>query len=292
MGCGSSKKQQDVVMVPSEPTPTPSQPPVQNYVDPPQKAQPQSQTGGSNKVPEQPKPVKAPEPRPTEPEAQKPEPPKLESKTPLAPIKSEPKVELAPLKSAAKDLAPLKSEPAKALPPLKSEPTTDAAPSKSEPKSEVQAEPTIKKLKKRVVIFECAGGNDKGPEGFRKATLPVADSLDDRGWSPEIIFYTHAKKEAIFQHVSGIADLYIDRVNPDFIEDKATFDDMLRRLLQHGVVAFNPPSELSSGARKLTSKKKSLSYAVDETSMKYSEKDLQLIDSAVDAIQEVLETNA
>lgn len=267
--------------MPSEPT---ASHPAQNYVEAPQHVEPQSHTGGSNKVPEKPKPVKAPEPRPTEPETQKPEPPKLESKTPLAPVKTE---TIAPLTSAPKDLAPLKSGSAKDLPPIKS---ADSEPHTAGCK--VQAEPTIKKLKKRVVIFECAGGNDKGPEGFRKATLPLADALDDRGWSPEIIFYAHEKKEAIFQHVSGIADLYIDRVNPDFMEDKDKFDDMLRRLLQHGVVAFNPPSETSSGTRMVTSKKKALSYAVDETSMKYSEKDLQLIDGAVDAIQEVLDSNA
>jgi len=44
-------------------------------------------------------------------------------------------------------------------------------------------------MKKHVVIFEARGGSDKGKYGFRNDSKPIIDSLKNRGWSAEIIFY-------------------------------------------------------------------------------------------------------
>ena len=37
-------------------------------------------------------------------------------------------------------------------------------------------------MRNHVVIFEARGGNDKGPYVYRKDSMPIVKSLQDRGW--------------------------------------------------------------------------------------------------------------
>jgi hypothetical protein len=43
-------------------------------------------------------------------------------------------------------------------------------------------------------------------------TLPLCDALRLRGWDAEVVFYTHARREAIFKHVVATADAYVHRI--------------------------------------------------------------------------------
>lgn len=46
---------------------------------------------------------------------------------------------------------------------------------------------------KAVAIFESVGGTDKGPDGHRKDTLPIVESLKAKGWKAEVIKFENDK---------------------------------------------------------------------------------------------------
>ncbi|PAQ16109.1 hypothetical protein CD798_03505 [Bacillaceae bacterium SAOS 7] len=96
-------------------------------------------------------------------------------------------------------------------------------------------------MKKHIVIFEVAGGTDKGPDGYRPDTMPIVKSLEKRGWTAEVIFYSHEKKDEILQHVSNTADAYVSRINPGNLADEANYFDMLRKLCDNGVKGMSHP---------------------------------------------------
>lgn len=96
-------------------------------------------------------------------------------------------------------------------------------------------------MKKHIVIFEVAGGTDKGPDGYRPDTMPIVKSLEKRGWTAEVIFYTHEKKDEILQHVSETADAYLSRINPGNLTNEANYFDMLRKLYVNGVKGMPHP---------------------------------------------------
>ena len=99
-------------------------------------------------------------------------------------------------------------------------------------------------MKQHVVIFEAAGGSDKGPDGYRKDTLPMVKALEKRGWTAEVIFYTHAKKDVIFKHVLETADAYVHRINPGNLKDEGKYFDMLRDLIKAGVIGLPNPDAM------------------------------------------------
>eukprot|EP00976_Prorocentrum_cordatum_P111500 1195374-Prorocentrum_minimum.AAC.6 len=126
-------------------------------------------------------------------------------------------------------------------------------------------------VKKNCVIFEVAGGSDKGPDGFRKDTLPIVDSLRKRGWTAEVIFYTHEKKDAIYKHVLMTADVFVHRINPGNLKNEGPYFDMLRELANNGIVALpHPDAMLRYGAKDALSKLKGTKYALDDTQAYYT----------------------
>lgn len=107
--------------------------------------------------------------------------------------------------------------------------------------------PKAAALKKKVVIFEVEGGTDKGPDGHRKDTMPIANSLKKRGYDCEVIFYRDDKKDEIYKHVLETADGFISRINPGkyptYTESK--FFDMARKLYDNGLVAMPHPDAMT-----------------------------------------------
>jgi len=129
------------------------------------------------------------------------------------------------------------------------------------------AEPIAPKgLRHHVVIFEVAGGSDKGPDGFRKDTLPIVDSLRVRGWNAEVIFYTHEKKAAIYKHVVETADCYVHRIAPGNLKNEEPYFEMLRDLVKKGVVALSHPDAMMKYcAPDALTKLKGTKYGLDDT---------------------------
>ena len=63
-------------------------------------------------------------------------------------------------------------------------------------------------------LFEVEGGNDKGPDGHRPDTGPLAAAFQRRGWSATVLYYTDDRAAAIIRTVAAQGDAYIARINP------------------------------------------------------------------------------
>jgi hypothetical protein len=107
-------------------------------------------------------------------------------------------------------------------------------------------------LRRKIVIFEVAGGSDKGPDGHRKDTMPIVAALRARGWEAEVLFYSDAERGALTAHALAAADAFLMRVNPGsypgFTESE--FLAMGRELHARGCHALTHPDVmLSYGAK-------------------------------------------
>lgn len=119
-------------------------------------------------------------------------------------------------------------------------------------------------MKKHVVIFEARGGSDKGKYGFRKDSKPIIDSLKNRGWTAEIIFYDDENRGEIYRHTLEKADAYISRVNPGNLPSEVHYFQMLRELVSNGVEGLpHPDAMIAYGAKNAIEKLKG-TYLVPE----------------------------
>lgn len=127
--------------------------------------------------------------------------------------------------------------------------------------------------KKSIVIFEVEGGNDKGPDGYRKDTRPIQKSIEDQGWNCEILFYRddwNADKRAyIINNFSG----YISRVNPGNIPGgEQNYFSLLRDLSDNGLVGMSHPDLMVSlGAKDILYKLRDTSLVPTDTYAYYSQ---------------------
>ncbi|WP_338751213.1 Cj0069 family protein [Bacillus sp. FJAT-52991] len=121
-------------------------------------------------------------------------------------------------------------------------------------------------MKKHIVIFEVVGGTDKGPNGYRPDTMPIVKSIEKRGWTAEVIFYSHEKKDEILKHVSDTADAYLSRINPGNLTDEANYFDMLRKLYDNGVKEMpHPDVMIHLGAKDVLVKLRDTDLVPDDT---------------------------
>ncbi len=106
-----------------------------------------------------------------------------------------------------------------------------------------------------VVIFEARGGNDKGPYGYRKDSMPIIQSLRKKDWSGEIIFYTDENRGEIYRYVLENAAAYISRINPGNLKDETGYFQMLRELVANGVEGLpHPDAMIAYGAKNALTK--------------------------------------
>jgi glutathione synthase/RimK-type ligase-like ATP-grasp enzyme len=120
-------------------------------------------------------------------------------------------------------------------------------------------------MKKHVIIFEARGGSDKGKYGFRRDSKPIIDSLKDRGWSAEIIFYKDEDRGEIYRHTIEKADAYISRVNPGNLISETGYFQMLRELVNNGVEGLpHPDAMIAYGAKNSVEKLKGTVIVPDD----------------------------
>ena len=101
-------------------------------------------------------------------------------------------------------------------------------------------------MQKNIVVFEVEGGNDKGPDGHRKDTMPIVNAIKAHdGWDSEVIYYDNTKADDIFEKVSKSSGGYISRVNPGNIPggEKGYFE-LLTRLSDAGLVGMSSPEKM------------------------------------------------
>lgn len=105
-------------------------------------------------------------------------------------------------------------------------------------------------MKEHVIIFEARGGSDKGDYGYRPDSKPIIDSLKARGWTSEIIFYSDEDRGEIYRYTHENAGAYISRVNPGNLPSEIGYFQMLRELVNHGVIGLpHPDAMISYGAK-------------------------------------------
>lgn len=122
-----------------------------------------------------------------------------------------------------------------------------------------------KKMKRHVVIFEARGGSDKGKYGFRKDSKPIIDSLRDRGWTAEIVFYSDKDRGEIYRYTLEKADAYISRVNPGNLASETGYFQMLRELVGNGVEGLpHPDAMIAYGAKNSVEKLKGTPIVPDD----------------------------
>ncbi|HIV49507.1 Cj0069 family protein [uncultured Helicobacter sp.] len=111
-------------------------------------------------------------------------------------------------------------------------------------------------MKKNIVFFEAKGGSDKGPDGYRKDTMPMVNALKAKGWNAEVVFFTdeilrnEVERNKIYEHVKNTADGYVSRVNPGNLKEEKLYFDVLRKLCADGLVGMpHPDAMIGYGAK-------------------------------------------
>ncbi|MGV0334895.1 Cj0069 family protein [Corynebacterium kroppenstedtii] len=127
-------------------------------------------------------------------------------------------------------------------------------------------------MQKNIVVFEVEGGNDKGPDGHRKDTMPIVNAIKAHdGWDSEVIYYDNTKADDIFEKVSKSSGGYISRVNPGNIPggEKGYFE-LLTRLSDAGLVGMSSPEKMMDyGAKDALVKLNDTSLVPSDTAAYY-----------------------
>lgn len=124
---------------------------------------------------------------------------------------------------------------------------------------------------KSVCIFESVGGNDKGPDGHRKDTLPIVEQVKALGWHCEVVKFENDRAEEIYNEVKSKFSGYVTRVNPGSLPDnEKTLFDVLRRLSNDGLVGMpHPDSMINFGAKSALVKLNKTGLVPEDTDVYY-----------------------
>lgn len=126
-------------------------------------------------------------------------------------------------------------------------------------------------MSKKVIFFEVKGGNDKGPDGHRKDTMPMVHALEERGYEAEVIFYEFEKHEEIFNYVLHNAVAYVSRINPGNLKNEASYFALLRDLSDKGIIGMpHPDAMIGYGAKDALVKLTSTSLVPEDTFAYYT----------------------
>lgn len=134
-----------------------------------------------------------------------------------------------------------------------------------------------KKMKKNIVIFEVAWGNDKWEDWHRKDTIPIVEALAKKWWKSEIIFFDDEKKDEIFEYCKDKFDWYLSRVNPGNLKfwEKKYFET-LNKLSDYWLVWMSKPEQMINyGAKDVLVKLKKTDLVPQDTFAYYSLDDLK-----------------
>ncbi|EAI6710831.1 Cj0069 family protein [Campylobacter upsaliensis] len=127
-------------------------------------------------------------------------------------------------------------------------------------------------MKKNIVFFEARGGSDKGPDGYRKDTMPMVNALKAKGWNAEVIFFTddilrdENERNKIYEQVKNTADGYVSRVNPGNLKEEKLYFEVLRKLCSDGLVGMpHPDAMIGYGAKDALTKLADTPLVPDDT---------------------------
>ena len=96
-------------------------------------------------------------------------------------------------------------------------------------------------MKQYIMIIEYAKGSDKGFDGFRADTKPILRALKKLGVDGEVVFYTHKKREALFDYIKKNATSVISRINPGNLKEIDAYFQFLKSLSDKGIEVHTHP---------------------------------------------------
>lgn len=122
-------------------------------------------------------------------------------------------------------------------------------------------------MKKNIVFFEVREGSDKGPDGFRRDTMPMVNELKKRGYEAEVIFFEINKKDEIYEYVKNNAIGYVSRINPGNLKEESEYFAMLRKLCDEDKIVGmpHPDAMIKYGAKDALSKLNDTNLVPEDT---------------------------
>lgn len=128
---------------------------------------------------------------------------------------------------------------------------------------------------KKIIIFEVQGGSDKGPDGYRKDTMPMVQALQQRGFEAEVVFYDFERQQEILNNVLENACAYVSRINPGNLKHESAYFSMLRQLCENGIIGMpHPDAMIGYGAKDALVKLTNTSLVPKDTYAYYSLQEL------------------
>ena len=132
-------------------------------------------------------------------------------------------------------------------------------------------------MKRSVVFLEVNGGNDKGPDGHRRDTMPMIEAVRAKGWNAEVLYYSDTERERLLEELPARFDTYISRINPGHIPGgEALYFEMLRELCNRGMVGMpHPDAMLAFGAKDALVKLRDTPLVPSDTFVSYEMEDFR-----------------
>lgn len=127
-------------------------------------------------------------------------------------------------------------------------------------------------MKNHIVILEAEGGADKGFDGHRKDTMPIAEAIRRKGFDVEILYFRDEWDHDLFGYIRERADAVVVRINPgNLANGEAKLFDMLRHLNDSGVLILTHPNTMIRfGAKDALSKLADTDLVPDDTYAYYT----------------------
>ncbi len=111
--------------------------------------------------------------------------------------------------------------------------------------------------KLNVFVLEVREGDEKirDEHGFRKDTMPIINSLREKGVQADVVFFSETNSDELFEKLK-IANVVINRVNPGNIPGgEAGYFTFLNKLVASGVIVLaDPATMMSYGAKDAVAK--------------------------------------
>jgi len=148
----------------------------------------------------------------------------------------------------------------------------------------LRASPADAKYKLCVVQFKVPGakngGSDKGPDGNRIDSIPIANGVIAAGGACDLILYD-AEKHEDFVAATGSYHALIVRINPGQLSQgtpdgtQKRFDDLMNKYISEGKLVWSSPKiQTQMGAKDALVKIGNLNCGLVDTFAYYSEEDL------------------
>merc|ERR1719440_2344271 len=154
--------------------------------------------------------------------------------------------------------------------------------------NELQPSPPDAKYKLAVVQFKVPGakngGSDKGPDGNRIDSIPIANSVIEAGGACDLNLFDSEKNKTDVEEFKSLTSKYdalIVRINPGQLSQgtepgtQARFDDLMNAYIKEGKLVWSSPKiQTQMGAKDALVNIGKLNCGLEDTYAYYNEEDL------------------